>query len=142
MMALKAWQRRICYVGLYEFFAVVFSSFILAFFTDSKPIDSIPIAICISVIATTWNFIYNSIFEFWESSQRIKGRSLIRRAVQAIGYEVGLICFIIPIYMWWYHVGFISALKMEAAILLFFLVYSFSFSWSFDRLFGLPSSAK
>lgn len=140
-MILKTWKRRICYVALYEFFAIIFSSLILAYFTNSQPIDSTPIAISISIIATTWNYIYNTVFEYWESFQKIKGRSLLRRSAQAVGYELGLICFIIPIYMWWYNINFIDALRMEAGILVFFLIYSFSFSWSFDRIFGLPDSA-
>ncbi|MFG0496532.1 PACE efflux transporter [Pseudomonas sp. YQ_13] len=141
-MALKPWQRRVFYVSFYECFAIAFSSFILAYLAGGKPIESTPVAICISVIATTWNFVYNTAFEYWESRQLIKARSLLRRATQAIGFEVGLICFIIPVYMWWYQIGFYNAIRMEIAILVFFLVYSFSFSWLFDRLFGLPVSAR
>jgi len=141
-MDIDNWKRRIFYVISYEFFAIIFSSFILAFFTNSTAAYSTPVAIIISFAATSWNFIYNTAFEYWESRQKIKGRSLLRRSIQAVGYEAGLICFIIPVYMWWYKVGIFEALSMEIFILLFFFAYSFSFGLMFDRLFGLPNSAK
>jgi uncharacterized membrane protein len=34
-----------------------------------------------------------------------------------------------------------QALLYDAALLLFFLVYTFVFNWAFDRVFGLPASA-
>ncbi|MDH4866286.1 PACE efflux transporter, partial [Alcaligenes nematophilus] len=80
-------------------------------------------------------------FEHWESRQAVKGRSLLRRSVHAISFEAGLVIAIVPLYMWWYQVGLLEALRMEVAILVFFLIYSFIFSWTFDRVFGLPASA-
>lgn len=140
-MTLQGWKRRVLYVGLFEFFAIIFSSFLLAYFVGGVTSDSVPIAIAISAIAIAWNYVFNTVFEYWESRQAVKGRSVLRRSVHAIGFEAGLILFIVPMYMWWYQVGLLEALQMEVAILVFFLVYSFSFSWSFDRVFGLPSSA-
>ncbi|MGE8547743.1 MAG: PACE efflux transporter [Alcaligenes sp.] len=140
-MTLQGWKRRVLYVGLFEFFAIIFSSFLLAYFVGGATSDSVPIAIAISAVAIAWNYVFNTVFEYWESRQAVKGRSVLRRSVHAIGFEAGLILFIVPMYMWWYQVGLLEALQMEVAILVFFLVYSFSFSWSFDRVFGLPSSA-
>lgn len=141
VMTLQGWKRRVLYVGLFEFFAIVFSSFLLAYFAGGATSDSVPIAVAISAVAIAWNYAFNTVFEYWESRQKVKGRSLLRRSVHAISFETGLVLFIVPMYMWWYQVGFVVALQMEVAILIFFLFYSFCFSWSFDRVFGLPSSA-
>ncbi|EJC61602.1 PACE efflux transporter [Alcaligenes ammonioxydans] len=140
-MTLQGWKRRVFYVGLFEFFAIVFSSFLLAYFAGGKASESAPIAVAISVIAIVWNYVFNTAFEHWEARQTVKGRSLLRRSVHAISFEAGLVVFIVPLYMWWYQVGLLEALRMEVAILVFFLIYSFIFSWTFDRVFGLPASA-
>lgn len=140
-MTLQGWKRRVVYVGVFEIFAIIFSSFLLAFFAGGTASDSAPIAVAISVIAITWNYVFNTIFEYWESRQSVKGRSLLRRSVHSISFEAGLVIAIVPLYMWWYQVGLLEALRMEVAILVFFLFYSFIFSWSFDRVFGLPASA-
>ncbi len=140
-MTLQGWKRRVLYVGLFEFFAIVFSSFLLAYFAGGATSDSVPIAVAISAVAIAWNYVFNTLFEFWESRQAVKGRSVLRRCVHAISFETGLVLFIVPMYMWWYQVGLLEALRMEVAILVFFLIYSFIFSWTFDRVFGLPASA-
>jgi uncharacterized membrane protein len=44
--------------------------------------------------------------------------------------------------MIWYDVGFIQAFMMEAALLLFFLVYTFLFTLGFDKIFTLPHQYK
>ena len=31
---------------------------------------------------------------------------------------------------------------MEAGLLVFFLIYTYVFNWTFDRVFGLPASAE
>jgi uncharacterized membrane protein len=31
---------------------------------------------------------------------------------------------------------------MQAGLLVFFMVYTFVYNWCFDRLFGLPASAR
>jgi uncharacterized membrane protein len=60
------------------------------------------------------------------------------RALHASGFEAGLLVLVMPLYMFWYSVGPWTAFKMEAAILLFFLVYTFVFTWIFDTVFALP----
>ena len=37
--------------------------------------------------------------------------------------------------------GLWEALLFDAALLVFFLVYTFVFNWGFDRPFGLPAAA-
>ena len=42
--------------------------------------------------------------------------------------------------MYWYQVGLIQALMMEAALMIFFLVYTFVFTLGFDQIFTLPQA--
>jgi uncharacterized membrane protein len=42
---------------------------------------------------------------------------------------------------WWLDVSWWTALLLDLGLLLFFLVYTFVFTWAFDRLFGLPAAA-
>ena len=59
-MTLQGWKRRVFYVGLFEFFAIVFSSFLLAYFAGGEASESAPIAVAISVIAIVWNYVNSS----------------------------------------------------------------------------------
>jgi len=48
----------------------------------------------------------------------------------------------VPLLAWWFGVSLWQALAMDFGLLLFFLVYTFVFTWVFDHLFGLPAAAR
>lgn len=133
-MTLSPIQRRITYVVVFEFFAIIFATILLTFLSTTGAQGNLPIAAASSGAAVVWNFIYNTLFERWERRYDIRHRSLALRAAHAIGFEGGLIVILIPLFMWWYEVGALTALMMEAALLVFFLIYTFLFTLVFDRL--------
>jgi len=102
---------------------------------DSK--DSLIVAIILSTTAVVWNFIFNTAFEWWEIRKQIKVRTLVVRSVHAIGFEGGLVLICLPLFMFWYDVGPWQAFIIEAALLLFFMVYTFMFTLIFDQIFTL-----
>ena len=134
-------KRRILYVGLYETIAIIVSSLIFMAI-GQKASDSGVMAVAASVIAICWNLTFNHLFEKWESRQSVKGRSVLRRVVHAVGFEGGIAAMLIPLMAWWFDVSLWQAAVMEAGLLIFFMVYTFAFNWAFDRVFGLPASAQ
>ena len=134
-------KRRVVYVGLYEFIAIVLSAILLEWMSNAGITESLGLAIAASAVAIIWNLIFNSLFERWESNRQQQGRNLAVRILHAIGFEGGLLVFLIPLVAWWYNVSFWQALVMDLGLLIFFLIYTFVFTWVFDRVFGLPTSA-
>ena len=134
-------KRRIIYVSLYEAIAIAVSSLIFIAI-GQKASDSGIMAVAASVIAICWNLSFNHLFEKWEARQTVKGRSVLRRVVHAIGFEGGIAAMLIPLMAWWFSITLWEAAVMEAGLLVFFMVYTFAFNWAFDRLFGLPASAQ
>ena len=43
---------------------------------------------------------------------------------------------------WWLKVSLLEALVADLGLLLFFFAYTVAFTWAFDRVFGLPASAR
>lgn len=134
-------QRKVVYVTLYEGFAILFASIGLAAMSGAGAGQSTALATAASAVAVVWNLIFNSLFEAWESRQPVRGRSVKRRIGHALGFEGGLAVLLVPMFAWWLDISLWEALVYDAALLLFFLVYTFVFNWSFDRVFGLPASA-
>jgi uncharacterized membrane protein len=134
-------QRKLVYVGLYEGFAILFASIGLHALSGAGAAKSTALAVASSVIAVVWNLVFNTLFEAWESRQKVRGRSVARRIAHAIGFEGGLAAILVPVFAWWLGIGLWEAFLFDAALLVFFLVYTFVFNWSFDRAFGLPASA-
>lgn len=133
--------RRVIYVTLYELLAIAFVTGALLAFTAEGAASASGLAVGSSAIAVAWNLAFNALFERWEARQRVRGRSAARRVAHAIGFEGGLLLWLVPFFAWWLGVSLWQALLMDLGLLLFFLVYTYVFTWLFDRLFGLPAAA-
>ncbi|PWW46884.1 PACE efflux transporter [Melaminivora alkalimesophila] len=133
--------RRVLFVSLYELIAVIAST-LLFMAIGQPPGASGVMSVVASTLAVLWNVSFNHLFERWEARQPVKGRSVARRVAHALGFEGGLALMLIPLMAWWFGVGLWQATLMEAGLLVFFLVYTYAFNWSFDRIFGLPASAQ
>lgn len=135
-------RRRIVYVGLYEAIAILVASFGFSAATGDDLAHSGVLSVMASVVAVLWNLVFNWLFERWEVRQIRRGRSLRRRIAHAIGFECGLIALLVPLIAWWLEVSLWRALVMDLGLVVFFVCYTFVFGWVFDRVFGLPDSAK
>lgn len=138
MITLSPIKRRVLYVTLFEIFAVMLTTFILVVLSGGDTQQSLILAIIIASTAVVWNFIYNTLFEYWEKRKQIKNRTFIIRSIHAMGFEGGLTLVCMPLYMIWYGVGIWMALTMEISLTLAFLVYTFLFTLGFDNIFTLP----
>lgn len=134
-------RRKVVYVTLFELIAIAISSTGLAAGSGASVQHAGVAAIASSVIAVVWNLAYNTAFEHWEARQTVRGRSFKRRAAHAIGFEVGFIVTLVPLFAWWFGISLQHALALEIGLALFFLLYTFVFNWAFDKVFGLPASA-
>ena len=94
-------RRRVLQAILYEVFAVAFVTPILSLAFDEPATSSFGLAVTLSSIALTWNYVFNSLFERWEARQTKRGRSFARRLVHGIGFEGGLVILFIPVMALW-----------------------------------------
>lgn len=140
-VGLQGPKRRVVFVTLYEIIAIIVSSLLFMAIGQGAGASGV-MAVVASALAIAWNVTFNALFERWEARQRVKGRSVLRRVVHAMGFEGGLALVLIPLMAWWFGVSLWQATVMEAGLLLFFLVYTYGFNWAFDRIFGLPASAQ
>jgi uncharacterized membrane protein len=135
-------KRKIVYVSIYEAIAITICSISFAVISGSGLVYASALSIATSVIAVIWNYLYTTAFEWWESRQTTRGRSVKRRVAHAIGFETGLIIILVPLIAWWLEMTLWQALMMDLGLAAFFLCYTFVFNWMFDRVFGLPASAQ
>jgi len=133
--------RRVVQAILYEVIAVLAVGPLLSFVFDESAGSSFLLAFVMSTIALGWNYVFNTLFERWERGRAIKGRSFKRRLMHGLGFEGGLVIMLVPLMALWMDVSLLQAGIAQAGIFAFFFVYSLVFTWSFDRIFGLPASA-
>jgi len=133
--------RRVLQAVLYEVIAIAFVGPVLSLAFNEPAASTFGLAVVLSTIALTWNYVFNWIFERWESRQSVRGRSFMRRLAHGAGFEGGLVIILIPVMSLWLKISPASAFVANLGLLAFFFVYAIVFTWSFDRIFGLPASA-
>lgn len=135
-------RRRLTYVLLFEGIGIVLAGAFLTVFAGQSGESSGIVAAVTSVIAMGWNFLFNTGFEAWEARRPIKGRPTSLRIAHAIGFEVTLSMLLIPFIAWWLGISLLQALIYDIGLIALFMAYTFLFNLGFDRVFGLPASAR
>jgi uncharacterized membrane protein len=133
--------RRVLQAILYEVFAIAFVGPVLSMAFNKPAASTFALAFVLSSIALVWNYLFNAIFERWESRQAKRGRSFARRLAHGIGFEGGLVVILVPVMALWLNISPLDAFLANIGLLAFFFVYAIAFTWVFDRVFGLPESA-
>jgi uncharacterized membrane protein len=134
-------KRKLVYVTAYEIIGMAISALGLALLSGHAPSSTGPLAVVITTIAVSWNFIYNYLFEWWESRPASRTRTLKRRILHAVGFQLTLVVYLIPLIAWWMGITLWQALLLDMALIVIIPCYTFLFNWAFDKLFGLPASA-
>ena len=140
-MSLQGPHRKLIHATLFEVIAIAITSTTLLLFTDKGGFDAGVLALALSLVALGWNMLFNTMFESWERRQADRRRTPKRRALHALGFELGLLVLTVPMIAWWLGLGWWEAFVADIALMLFFLVYGYVFNWAFDHVFGLPDSA-
>lgn len=126
---------------LYEAIAIAVVGPVLSVAFEKPPTSAFGLAVVLSTIALTWNYVFNWVFERWEAGQTVRGRSFARRLAHGAGFEGGLVVILVPVMSLWLDISPTAAFVANLGLLVFFFVYAIVFTWAFDRLFGLPASA-
>ena len=133
--------RRVLQAVLYEIGAIAFVGPVLGFAFEKPASSTFMLAVVLSTIALSWNYVFNAVFERWESKQVVKGRSFARRLAHGSGFEGGLTLILVPVMAVWLEKAFLAAFLANLGLLAFFMIYAIGYTWAFDKVFGLPQSA-
>lgn len=90
------------------------------------------VAVAISLFAMLWNYIYNLIFDKLMGFNRLE-RGLVLRVSHAVGFEMGMVIITLPVMAWYLEITLLAAAILEAAFLIFILIYTLVFNWIYDR---------
>ena len=135
-------KRKLLYVTVFEAVAIAICTVGFALHSGKSLAHAGALSVATSAIAVVWNLLFTSLFEAWEARQANGGRSIRRRVAHAVLFEAGLLAVLVPLTAAWLEISVPAALVLNLGLAGFFLVYTFVFNWSFDRLFGLPASAR
>ncbi len=104
--------------------------------------DSGVVTVVSAVVATTWNYLYNLLFD--RALLRLRGdvrKTLALRVVHTLLFEAGLLIVLLPFFAWYLGISLLQALVMDLSFSAFFMVYAFFFNWAYDLVFPIPTPA-
>ncbi len=133
-------KRKVVQAISYEALALLFITPAMAWAFDGGLAATGALAVALCLVALAWNMVFNSLFEGWEKRQLKPRRTVARRVVHAVAFELGLLLMTVPMLVWGLSIGWWQALATDFSLMLFFLLYAFVFQWGFDLLFGVPSA--
>ena len=117
----------------FEVLAIIISAPLLVWLMGVPIVHAGLLTLMISLLAMTWNVIFNALFDKLE-----RRLSLVRtfrvRAVHAVAFEAGLIVTVVPLAAWWLDISLLDAFLLDIGVVLFFLPYTFLFNLGYDKL--------
>ena len=135
-------RRKIIYAVSFETLGTLVATLGLMAMSEADAGRSFVLSVIGATVALAWSYLFNTVFEAWEARQSTKGRSIRKRAAHALMFEGGLVILLVPVMAWWLGVGLWQALAYETGLIVLFIAYTYAFTWGFDRVFGLPESAR
>ncbi|MBV4481336.1 multidrug/biocide efflux PACE transporter [Pseudomonas khavaziana] len=127
----KSITERVCQAIGFEALALSICTPLMAWIMDKPALDMGLVALAISLIALSWNIIFNGLFD------RLKARLQLAnsgqtRVLHALLFEGGLIVVVVPLVAMWLNISLLQAFMLDIGVLLFFLPYTYVYHWGYD----------
>ena len=134
---IRTGKERMKFSCVFELILIALLAPMGAMVLDKQILDVGVLAIVLSLKAMLFNLVYNWFFDRFDvRAGRIPTeRNVPRRILHAVGFEVGLMVTSLPIVVWWLGLSILQALVMDIVVTSFVVVYTFVFTWSYDRLY-------
>jgi uncharacterized membrane protein len=129
----KSFAERCFQAVIFEVLAIIISAPLLVWLMDVSMAHAGLLTLMISMLAMTWNVIFNALFDKIERRLGLV-RTFRVRAVHAVAFEAGLILTVVPLAAWWLNISLLDAFLLDIGVVLFFLPYTFLFNLGYDKL--------
>ena len=117
----------------FEGLALLICTPLLVWITGRPALEMGVVTLGISLLALSWNVIFNSLFD------RLKIRLHLAnggwtRVLHALLFEGGLILLAVPLIAALMKISLLEAFILDIGVLLFFLPYTYVYHWGYDVL--------
>ena len=98
-----------------------------------------PLAIFFSLLATSWNYVYNlGVDKLLLKYQGHTYKSMWQRVIHTLGFEGGLLLVAMPVMSLWLGISLLEAFVLDLGFVAFYLAYAFVYNLSYDKVFPIP----
>ncbi len=133
MSPTKSMTERVCQALGFEGLALLICTPLLVLITGRPVLEMGAVTLGLSLLALTWNVIFNSLFDRLKARLQLTGGPWTR-VLHALMFEGGLVLIAVPLIAAWLNIGLIQAFMLDIGVLLFFLPYTYVYHWGYDVL--------
>jgi uncharacterized membrane protein len=136
-IAIRKGKERLRYTVVFELLLVTMLMTLGAFVFKRPVFEMGLLAVILSAKAMLFNLLYNWYFDLMDvRANRVPTKRILGwRIVHTFGFEIGLAITSLPFFIWWLGLSFQQALMLNASVISFAFIYTFSFNWIYDHLF-------
>ncbi|MGY2140557.1 multidrug/biocide efflux PACE transporter [Pseudomonas reactans] len=127
----KSITERVCQALGFEGLALLICTPLLVWITGRPALEMGAVTLGLSLLALTWNIIFNSLFDRLKVRLQLSGGGWTR-VLHALMFEGGLIIVAVPLIAAWLNISLMQAFMLDIGVLLFFLPYTYVYHWGYD----------
>ena len=129
----KSMSERVGQALGFEGLALLICTPLLVWITGRPALEMGAVTLGISLLALTWNIIFNSLFDRLKARLQLANNAWTR-VLHALMFEGGLIIVCVPLIAAWLNISLMDAFILDIGVLLFFLPYTYVYHWAYDVL--------
>ncbi|WP_426136035.1 multidrug/biocide efflux PACE transporter [Pseudomonas sp. PWP3-1b2] len=115
----------------FEGLALLICTPLLVWITGRPALEMGAVTLGLSLLALSWNIIFNSLFDRLKVRLQLSGGARTR-VLHALMFEGGLIIVAVPLIAAWMNISLMQAFILDIGVLLFFLPYTYVYHWAYD----------
>ena len=137
---LRSFRDRLRQIALFEAGGLLMITPPYVWLTGQPGGESIVLMAMLALLASAWNGLYNTAFDWIEG--RLTGRSAdLRpwsvRAFHAAGFELGILLMSLPLIVFWTDMSWTAALLADLGLAVAYVAYAFVFNLAYDKAFPI-----
>lgn len=117
----------------FEGLALLICTPLLVWITGRPALEMGAVTLGISLLALSWNVIFNSLFDRLKTRLQLASGGWTR-VLHALLFEGGLILMAVPMIAALMKISLLEAFILDIGVLLFFLPYTYVYHWGYDVL--------
>lgn len=124
---------RMLHAVLFEVFALLSIAMLLPLISHVDVQKSLILGVFFSLAAMLWNVVFNMTFDWYLATiRKTVHKSVAVRVVHALLFEGTFVALTLPVLAWVPGLTLWDAMKLEAVLIVFIVVYTFFFNIVFD----------
>lgn len=134
---MRTFRERLLHTVLFELALLLICMPLISIIFNKNLSHAGTMSLTLSLSAMVCNYIYNYIFDriLLGLKRPLYPRTFKLRTLHSVLFEIFLLCFSLPLIMYWLSLPFYKALALDLSMACFVPLYALGFNWLFDIIF-------